>query len=338
MITRALLFAAASLLCALAGAAGAGLQDNVVFSDYSPLARSTEIARRLLSPLAALHVEEFVSSGAALHEQRVDLAEERFALYVPPAARPQGYALLVFVPPWEAAVVPRIWTAALDRHHMIFVSAARSGNAADVLNRREPLALLAAYNIMQRYAVDPQQVYVGGFSGGARMALRLALAYPDLFHGALLNASSDPIGNEQIPLPPRQLLEAFQEASRLVFVTGAQDTVNVAGGVLSRQSLQGWCVFDLITESVPWAAHEILDLQSFNRALDALVKHSRPDAKKLAACRARIDAALTADLQQVQDLLAAGKPQEARRLLRSIDAHYGGLAAPRSIELAHAIG
>jgi hypothetical protein len=181
VIARALLLLGGALLacCATAGETppvSAGLQRNVAFSDYSPAASSTELMRRLLSPLSALAVrEESTSSGRPLNEQRIDLANERFTVYVPRTAAPQGYALLVFVPPWQSASVPRQWTSALDRHHMIFVTAAQSGNEADVLNRREPLALLAAHNIMQRYPVDPQQVYVGGFSGGARMALRLAL-------------------------------------------------------------------------------------------------------------------------------------------------------------------
>ena len=53
----------------------------------------------------------------------------------------------------------------------------------------------------------------------------------------------------------------------------------------------------------------------------------------LAACRARIDAKLAALVQQAKDLLDAGKRSEAHELLHSIDARYGGLAAPRSIEL-----
>jgi len=37
------------------------------------------------------------------------------------------------------------------------------------------------YNIMQQYPVDPQRVYVAGFSGGSRVALRLVLGYPTCF-------------------------------------------------------------------------------------------------------------------------------------------------------------
>jgi poly(3-hydroxybutyrate) depolymerase len=111
---------------------------------------------------------------------------------------------------------------------MILVSAANSGNGAGVLNRREPLALLAAENIMRSYPLDPERVYIGGFSGGSRMALRIARGYPDVFHGALLNAGSDPIGNAQIPLPPQELLRQFQESTRVVYVTGAHDNFNLA--------------------------------------------------------------------------------------------------------------
>jgi pimeloyl-ACP methyl ester carboxylesterase len=341
VITRALQIAATSFILAFAegtDSGSAGLQNNVAFTDYSSWSSTTELARRLMTPLAALRVrEESTSSGKPLPEQRVSLTNETFALYVPPRASPQGYALLVFVPPWETATVPKHWASALDRHHMIFVTAAKSGNSADVLNRREPLALLAAQNIMRRYPVDPQQVYVGGFSGGSRVALRIALGFADVFHGALLNASSDPIGNAEIPLPPRQLLREFQASTRVVYVTGAHDAFNIAADVLSRKSLEEWCVFDLVSEAAPWAAHEVLDSAVFNRALDALIEHARPDAKKLAACRARIDENLASELQHVKDLLASGKREQARRLLRAIDAQYGGLAAPDSIELARSI-
>jgi predicted esterase len=340
MLWRALILLGVALLacCAAAGDPPkgiAGLQRNVEFTEYLPLSSSTELLRRLFSPLNALRVvEESTSSGKPLREQRVDLANETFTVYVPPHAPPHGYALLVFVPPWATATVPKLWMAALDRHDMIFVSAANSGNGADVLNRRKPLALLAAENIMRSYPVDRERVYIGGFSGGSRMALRIALGYPDVFHGALLNASSDPIGNAQIPLPPRELLRQFQESTRVVYVTGAHDNFNLAADVVSRQSLQQWCVFDLVTEDVPWAAHELLDSAAFSRSLDALVKPASPDPHRIAACRARIDQTLASEFKQVQDLLTSGERVEARRQLRTIDAHYGGLAAPRSTELA----
>src|SRR5450631_3526206 len=82
MLWRALILLGAALLacCAAAGDPPkgiAGLQRNVEFTEYSPLSRSTELLRRLFSPLNALRiVEESTSSGKPLREQRVDLANE----------------------------------------------------------------------------------------------------------------------------------------------------------------------------------------------------------------------------------------------------------------------
>jgi len=318
--------------------APSGLQTNVVFSDYSPLSRAPELERRLFSPLLALQTNAAIAqSGREVREQSIDLGQETFAVYVPPARPQNGYALLVFVLPWPGASVPPRWTAGLDKHDMIFVTAVNSGNEASVLDRREPLALLAAYNVMQRYRIDPARVYVGGLSGGSRVALRLALAYPDLFRGALLNAGSDPVGTAQIRLPPAELMHQFQESSRLVYLTGKQDALNLDLDVHSRDSMQSWCVFDIDTETVAWTGHEVVNAVAFRRGLDALERHDRAPTEKLASCRRRCEQDLDEKLRQVEALQASGKTDAAAALLEAIDQRFGGLAAPRSVELAQCL-
>ena len=310
-----------------------GLRNGVVFTEYSALSTSTELVRRLFSPLTALRVnQEAERKGKALRGQPINLANESFSIYVP-AHPSHGYSLLVFVPPWSKAEVPSQWIPALDRHDMILVTPANSGNEAPTVDRREPLALLAAQNAMAQYPVDPQQVYIGGFSGGSRVALRLALGYPDVFHGALLNAGSDPIGNADVPLPPADLFRRFQDSMRLVYVTGERDDAHLIDDIHSRQSLEKWCVFDVVIESEPRKEHELADASAFSRSLDALLRR-QSHLNKLPDCRARIDAELAAQLKQVEDSFARGDTSAARRLLDKIDARYGGLAAPRSVELA----
>ncbi len=315
----------------------AGLKNGVLFTEYSALSTRTELVRRLFSPLSALRVnQEVARAGTTLRGQPIDLASERFSIYVPahPHPPPHGYSLLVFVPPWSRAEVPSQWIPALDRHDMILVTPANSGNDANTVDRREPLALLAAQNAMAQYPVDPQQVYIGGLSGGSRVALRLALGYPDVFHGALLNAGSDPIGNADLPLPPAELLRRFQDSMRLVYVTGERDDAHLIDDMHSRQSLEKWCVFDVVTETEPRKGHELADASAFSRSLDALLKRAEAHANRLVDCRARIDEELTTQLKQVEDSFARGEPSTARRLLGKIDARYGGLGAPRSVELA----
>jgi dienelactone hydrolase len=312
-----------------------GLRSDVVFSDYSPLSRSAELLRRLLSPLNADQASKRLAhSAVALRDQAIDLAQERFTVYVPSHSEAQGYGLLVFVPPWENAVLPRGWAEILDRHGVIFVSAANSGNAANVLDRREPLALLAAHNMMQRFRVDPQRIYIGGFSGGSRIALRLALGFPDLFRGAFLNAGSDPIGDAPTPLPPAELFSRFQEMTRIMYISGQNDAVNVEKDAASTRSMLEWCVFDSYLERSPWVEHEVAGSAALDRALVMLDKHGKPDLARLNNCRSHINQELAKQIDRASDLLAAGNLGGARTLLTHIDTRYGGLAAPRSIDLA----
>jgi hypothetical protein len=334
------LFVLALVCAALAAyAADTGLRRDVVFDSYTPLSTSAQVTQRLLSPLLAKQVNRSIAAMAqAPRDQAVDLAREKFVLYVPAAEPPQGYALMVFVPPWEEAKLPPGWGPVLERHGVIFVSAANSGNAANVLDRREPLALLAAHNVQRQYRVDASRIYVGGFSGGARVALRLALAYPDLFRGALLNAGSDPIGDEQIPIPSESLFRQFQDSVRLIYLTGKNDSFHLDQDMRSRRSMQEWCVADVVTQTVPWIGHEVAEAAALDRALSTLSTRVAPDAEKLASCRARISAEVGAKMREVEGLVADGKTEQARTALRLLDAHYGGLASPHSLEIADKIG
>jgi hypothetical protein len=314
-----------------------GLQRNVLFTEYSLQSGTVELVHRALSPLANIEIAR-AAKNAALRPQAIDLPEERFSIYVPVQRPSRGYALLVFIPPWQDARLPPGWAAVLDAHGMIFVSAAESGNDEKLLDRRIPLALLGAYNIMQRYPIDADRVYIGGFSGGSRAALRTALAYPDLFRGALLNAGSDPIGEGEDILPPADLFARFQSSSRLVYLTGSEDNWNIQHDMASRDSMKSWCVFGTVVETMSRAGHEAAVSYSVDRAITALDQRPPVDAGKLSACRARIAKDMAADLQRIADLLDRDKPHDAWRSLTKLDIHYGGLAAAEIGRLEERIG
>jgi predicted esterase len=311
-----------------------GIHEDVVFHDYTPLARSSELLGRVFTPLTVAGIRrDFARSGKNLSETSFDVAGEKFLVYVPPVKPPQGYGLMVFVPPWQNAQLPNGWGPVLDQFGMIFVTPARSGNEEDIVSRREPLALIAAQNVMAQYAIDPSRVLVGGMSGGSRMALRLALAYPDIFHGAFLNSGSDVIGTIYEPLPSAALFRQFQISTRLLYVTGDHDAANVETETRSKRSMQAWCVSDVASMRMPFTGHEIATATIFARALQSLLAPDRPDPERLASCRAGIAAEVSAQLGQVDSLIAGGKRADAQKLLKDIDEKYGGLAAPRSLEL-----
>jgi hypothetical protein len=332
------------ILGIMVSSAGAVAQDphpgltglhEVAFDEDSPLARTPDFLRRVLSPLAAESLRRRLEiTGRSMAEQSLDVARERFVTYAPARVPPHGYALLVFVPPWPEAKLPPGWGPVLDRFGMIYVSAARSGNAENILTRREPLALIEAQNIVHRYPVDPDRIYVGGMSGGSRIALRLALDFPDVFRGGLLNAGSDPVGVSPIALPAKDLLKRFQESSRLVYVTGSQDTLNLSMDAASTRSMRRFCVSNLEAEVTPWVDHDVVSPEALARALESLLKAARTDPGHLSACRAAVELGLKAKLQRAESALAAGRRDDARRLILDIDASLGGLAVPWIIELA----
>jgi pimeloyl-ACP methyl ester carboxylesterase len=222
----------------------------------------------------------------------------------------------------------------LDKFGVIFVAAAGSGNAANAVGRREPLAVIAEQNLAQRYALDPGRIYVGGFSGGSHVALHLALGYPDIFRGAMLDAGADPIGDTATPLPPRDLFAAFQASTRLIYVTGEKDSERRAMATDSVASMRHWCVFDLRDDLIPNAGHVVADAAALARTLQALDAPAHSDTRKLAACQTALEAELSGALGRIRALISAGKRDDARRLLLRLDARFGGLAAPDSVDLA----
>lgn len=325
------------LLAAGACATSSGrVQTAVVFTRYSPLSATSEVARRVLPPLARHAMErELAASNRALAEQAIDLASEKFDLFIPSSAPPAaGYGLVVYITPSSRPFQIGDWDGPLDSHRMILVSAQRSGNEANVLDRRVPLALLAYENARARFPIDSQRVYVMGFSGGARVAEIVALAYPDVFHGAVLNAGSDPIdGKDGNHKPPAELFRAF-ERSRLVFVTGDQDADHLRQDDRSRDSLRDSCVLNIESQVALRRGHQAIDAFALDHALEALEAKRPVDADELARCNARLDAAITVELRKAEVAIAHGERETARALLEAIDARFGGLAAPRIVELA----
>jgi hypothetical protein len=312
-----------------------GLQHDVQFTEYSPLAHSEALAQRLLTPLTSARLmHKAAASGAKVRDYPVDLKNEKYVLFVPPEKPPNGYALLVFVEPWAFAGVPRAWIPVLKKRGFIFVTAEHSGNTESVYERRIPLALIALYNVTKQYPIDPERIYIGGMSGGSRIAERMALAYPDLFRGALLHSSADPIGTAEVPLPNTELFRHFQESMRLVYITGQYDAPNIEKDEISRASMRDWCAFDIVTVPFAFAGHELVGESDLEHALTALEGHSPANPKLLSVCRDHKSAELATNLEDIQKLMTEGKGPAARSLLEKTDARFGGLAAPKSVELA----
>ena len=212
----------------------------------------------------------------------VDTARERFLVEVPPAMPAKGYGLFVYVSPFEQPDLPPGWAEAVARRGMIAVSAANSGNGRGAFVRRAPLALIGAQSAMAKYRIDPGRVIIAGFSGGSRVALKLALAYPDVFTAALLDAGSDVIGTPDLPTPSPDLL-TLATNHRFALLSGANDSAKLMN-VYAAIALRGHGLTQIYVREIEYLEHDaapVSDVRNALAFLDRPAKSAPPPTKKV---------------------------------------------------------
>lgn len=301
----------------------------------SPLVDGDGFSRRLLSPIAADDLSRFLQAGhRELAPEPFAAGRERIDLHVPDVEPPGGYGLVVFVPASSAFAMPPGWKRAFDERGLIFVTLRDAGNDADVIGRRIPLVLHAHRFVADRHRLDPARIYVSGFSGGARLAQRVAMAWPDVFTGSLQFAGSVVVGQNRLPPPPEALMRTFQRQTRVVLLTGAVDMANRRNDAIARETMEDLCVANVQTMVPPRLDHWVPDGRWLAKALDRL---EAPAAAPDARCEAALQAAIDAELTQATADIDAGRYDEATTRLLAIDDRWGGLAAPASVELARRI-
>lgn len=321
---------AAALYCiALACIAGDGSVKEVGLDALSPLAASDVLTSRLLSPMTQLRIARYLDDArSGLAAQSIKAGDETFDLFVPTQEGEHGYGLLVYVWPGDGMAMPVSWRRQFEARHLIFIAAHRSGNDENVWNRRLPLGLHGLDYARRHFRIDPDRVYVGGFSGGSRMAEKLALGYPDVFRGLFLAGGSDALGTAGFVPPDRERMRMFQRRMRIVFATGTQDLPNRTKDARTRASFTDVCVRGMQEASPARSGHWIPENRDMERVLQLLEQPvTDPDAA-YADCEARLDATIRQRVEAVQRLHDEGRDDDARKALDDIDGYYGGLAMP----------
>jgi len=112
-----------------------------------------------------------------------DITKETFSVYIPESYDgSQAFGLIVWISAGDKGSPRDSYLPVLDKLQLLWIGANDIGN-----NRYTPdrmaLTLDGLHNILQRYHVDPERIYVSGLSGGGRVASHLAIIYPELFAG-----------------------------------------------------------------------------------------------------------------------------------------------------------
>ncbi|MDX1503337.1 MAG: carboxypeptidase regulatory-like domain-containing protein [Thermoanaerobaculia bacterium] len=201
---------------------------KVRFAERSPHGGIEEYAARMGGSLAEIRAGD-PDAGA------YDLGEESFQVLAPHGYAPgAGWGLLVWLSPTPyGGTRSGEMAAALARHRLIWVGANHAGNQRPVWDRIL-LALDALHNMLPLYDLDPERIYVAGYSGGGRAASRIGVVYPELVTGVWSLYGCDyfrPLPLVERPgaswpakyaAPPRERLERARR-NRFVLVTGPRD-------------------------------------------------------------------------------------------------------------------
>ena len=208
-----------------------------------------------------------------------DLKGEKFRVIVPEDYSTNAtWGLLVWISPENEAYVPESWKAELARHRLLLVSAYKSGNDRHPLDRFR-LALDATCNICRNYRIDRQRIYVGGFSGGARMASMLGVAYGDIFTGTLCicgvnfyRSLRSPEGEEYQATyaPDPGAWARAKKVGRFVLVTGETDPNRPNTKYLAESGFKRDGFKRVLYLEVPGMGHAMPELPVLGRALDFL--------------------------------------------------------------------
>jgi predicted esterase len=176
----------------------------------------------------------------------------RYHVRVPPGAAPHG--VLVFVSPRDDAEPRADWVDVLDRRNLAWIAAEGFGNDKRT-SQRVLVALLALKHLERTLPLDRNRLYVGGLSGGGRVASQALARFPGFFSGALCIVGADYVA-------PESSLAPELATKRVVFVTGDGD--------FNRREIRR--VFSRYIDAGVSQSH-LLDLRDFD--------HQYPDAEQL---------------------------------------------------------
>jgi predicted esterase len=232
------------------------------FTNSAPYASATAITRHF---------------GFAVPLPDYDLKAEKFRLNVPEEYSTNApWGLLVWISPENEAHVPK--DLKLAAHRLLMVSAYKSGNDRHPLDRFR-LALDATCNMCRTYRIDRRRIFIGGFSGGARIASMLGVAYGDVFTGTLCvcgvnfyRALRSPEGEEYPATysPDPGAWAQAKQVGRFVLITGETDPNRRSTKCLAESGFKRDGFKNVRYLEVPGMGHATPGLEVFKTALDFL--------------------------------------------------------------------
>jgi predicted esterase len=170
--------------------------------------------------------------------------------------------VLIFVSPTDSGEPAPGWLPLLQQKQLSWIAADGFGNQK--LSAQRVLAVMMARELIrQTTAVAAKRTYLGGMSGGGRIASETATRFPQWFSGALYIVGA----NYWMPKDAR--LRQRAAGNRYVFITGEKDfNRSEMKRVFSRYQSNGLSASLLM--DLPGFAHQYPDAGPLGQAIDFL--------------------------------------------------------------------
>lgn len=226
-----------------------------------------------------------------------DSAQQRYELFVPPNLDPRKPTpLVLFISPGNRPTGWSQWQRVCQPSGVIYASPFAAGNDCPT-PRRVRIVLDVLDDVRRRFAIDADRTYLGGFSGGARIACAVAFALPEHFGGVVPVCGAERLRDES------WLRQRVVDRLSVAPITGESDFNR---GEIERY--RGPLLTEVGVRTKVWTVPNL--------------GHSIPDAKVLAEVLAWLD-------EGAQDRAARAKAWPAMRI--------AGSAAPSRAQRAEAL-
>lgn len=217
--------------------------------------------------------------SAAEDAPAYDITKERFELVVPANYRAtEPWGLFIWIDAGNRPKLPPQWESVLATHKLLVVAALNSGNPRNIFDRMR-MALDANVGMRRHYKIDGRRVYVSGFSGGARVASMLGVAFADLFSGTApvmgVNFYTDlpaPDGKQfgTSYIPDDQVLAIAKQKCRYVLMTGEKDFNRANTEAAHEHGFQKEGFASVLYLEAPATGHTLPDAKFLEQALEYL--------------------------------------------------------------------
>jgi predicted esterase len=121
---------------------------------------------------------------------------QKYELFVPGNYdESKSWPLVLFISAGDRPAGFAQWKAVCEQEGVLFASPHGAGNSVDT-KKRVRIILDVLDDVRRKYNVDPDRTYIGGFSGGGRIACAIGFSLPEYFGGVIPVCSAGDLRDE----------------------------------------------------------------------------------------------------------------------------------------------